>query len=128
MSKNQNLYENDKWLFIWGVKANDDAHFGDSNLFSLNDIEILFNKNDKKYYLGIETVYLFGDINDRIYYYQNLLKKFKEYMIENSQFLNTDNKSIQKDKNIEYPQFIADNINELYLTFEKYVKNQAFLN
>ena len=127
MKKNKNLYENDKWIFIWGVKAEDDLHFGDSNLFTLNDIEIFFNKNEKKYYLGVETVYLFNNTIDQCFYFENLLKKFEEYMIKNSKSLTSNYKYIEEIEKNKYPQFIANDISELFEIFKIYVQNQKFL-
>ncbi len=47
--------------FIWGIKSWDDLTGKDSNIYTMNDIDITYNRKEKKYYLGIETAYLFKD-------------------------------------------------------------------
>jgi hypothetical protein len=50
-----------EWVFIWGLKSYDDLSPSEANLYTMNDLEITYNKKDNKYYIGIETIYLFED-------------------------------------------------------------------
>lgn len=61
-------YEN--WVgdlqFIWGVKSWDDLTGCDANMYTMNDIEIDYDHNKNKYFLSIETAYLFKDKKSRV--------------------------------------------------------------
>ena len=48
--------ETDEIRFIWGKKSYDDLSDLDANLYTLNDIDIVYNKKNNKYMLGVETV------------------------------------------------------------------------
>ena len=69
--------------FIWGVKSWDDLTSKDANLYTMNDLDIIYNRDKKEYMLGIETIYSFDNGKDgEIKYLEGLLDKFTEYMQE----------------------------------------------
>lgn len=78
-------YTIDNIQFVWGIKSWDDLTSNEPNLYTLNDLDIIYNKDTKLYSLSIETVYQFkqgkvGEVN----YLNDLLKKFTEYMEKNN--------------------------------------------
>ena len=106
--------------FIWGVKSYDDHTAVNVNFYSMNDIEIDYNRDTHKYLLSIETIYLFKSQQERINYLEKLLENFKNYLYENNLF------NLAFDPHLLYlynngELFIADNLTELYYKFKIFV-------
>lgn len=75
-------------LFIWGILSHD--NIGDSkhaNMFTLNDLDIIYHKDEKKYSLHVETIYMFQE-NGQYGYMQSLLDEFTQWMIKNNYNIN----------------------------------------
>lgn len=80
-----NEYNFDNLKFIWGIKSWDDLSSCDANLYTMNDIEILYDRDTKEYALDIETIYQFKDGKDgEVKYLDGLLNAFTKYMEENN--------------------------------------------
>lgn len=75
--------ENDDIKFVWGVKSWDDLTGQDACFYTMNDIDITYNKKKKEYMLGIETAYCFKNYADECKYLQDCLKAFTQYMDDN---------------------------------------------
>lgn len=75
--------ENDDMKFIWGVKSWDDLSDSDANLYTMNDIDITYDKQKKVYMLGIETAYIFKTYADKCDYLRSCLSAFTKYMDDN---------------------------------------------
>ena len=73
---------------IFGIKSYDDLTSHEANLWTLNDFYLLYNKNTGKYFIDIETIYSFNDLNGDIIYINDILNKFTKWMKENN--YNTD--------------------------------------
>lgn len=107
--------ENDELKHIWGVKSWDDLSGADCCLYTMNDIDITYDKEEKKYMLGIETAYMFETHDAECNYLKSCLKAFTKYMDDNG--LN---------KNEPYKLFMcnpctsmtAKTIEELYTNFK----------
>lgn len=103
--------------FVWGVKSFDDLSSNAANLYTMNDIDIIYDKTKKIYNLGVETAYLFENKQDECDYIQNCLVELTKFMDENGY-----------DKNADYPLFMsnltieADNIPELYTQFRAFAE------
>lgn len=110
--------ETDETKFIWGVKSWDDLTDKDACMWTMNDIDITYNKKEKKYMLGIETAYMFKTHADECRYLQDCLKAFTKYMDDNG-----------LEKNKPYILFMsnpctsveAESIEELYVNFKIFV-------
>ncbi len=110
--------ENDDIKFIWGVKSWDDLSGSDANLYTMNDIDIVYDKKKQEYMLGVETAYIFRDYDAECNYLKNCLKAFEKYM---------DDKGLEKDR--PYSLFMcnpctsmkAKSIEELYINFKIFV-------
>ena len=109
--------------FIWGEVSCDNLNGSEANLYTLNDIDIVYNRKTKKYMLGIETVYYFEDKREEVEYLEMLLVQLHKFMIENCY-----------DTNYEYslwhsPHLIteADSIPELYTNFKLFVAGYKLL-
>ena len=107
--------------FIWGVKSHDDLTANGVNFYSMNDIDIVYNRDTKMYLLGIETIYLFESHKYRIEYLNNLLDEFREYLYKNNLFeVDINPQHLYLYNNGE--MFISDNLTDLYYKFKIFVK------
>ena len=110
--------ENDDTKFIWGVKSWDDLTGVDACLYSMNDIDVTYDKKNKVYMLGIETAYMFETHSAECEYLKNCLNAFTQYMDING-----------LKKNEPYMLFMsnpctsmtAETIEELYTNFKIFV-------
>lgn len=82
-------YRIDNIQFIWGIKSWDDLSSGEPNLYTMNDLDITYNKDTKLYYLSVETVYHFDEGKiEEVKYLNYLLAKFTGYMKQNNLNIN----------------------------------------
>lgn len=110
--------ENDDMKFIWGVKSWDDLSGHDACIYTMNDIDITYNKKKKEYMLGIETAYMFKTHAAECDYLRKCLDAFTKYMDDNG-----------LEKNKPYVLFmsnpctsmVAESIEELYVNFKIFV-------
>ena len=79
---NEDFTENSSMKFIWGLKSYDDLSNYDANLETMNDIDLIYLKDEKKYILGVETAYMFNSKEAEKEYFKTLLDKFTEWMEE----------------------------------------------
>jgi len=72
-----------EWEFIWGITSFDNETGQEASLFSMNDILIKYNRNKKKYYLEVETIFNFNDReNGPKRYVSDLCDKMAEWMVK----------------------------------------------
>lgn len=72
-------------LYIWGIMSYDDlSGSSKANMFTMNDIDLIYHKDINKYSLGIETIYSFSSTNGQYGYMQSLLDEFTKWMEENN--------------------------------------------
>lgn len=110
--------ENDSLKHIWGIKSYDDLSGSDCNLYTMNDIDITYDKKNKKYMLSIETAYMFENYKSECTYLKKCLSAFTEYMdIHN---LNKNKKFCLFFSNPEISTS-ADSLEELYTNFKIFV-------
>lgn len=80
-----NEYETKDMKFVWGLQSYDDlSKSNTANLYTMNDIDLIYLKDEKKYVLGIETAYLFDNKSGEYKYVEHLLNKFTEFMEQNN--------------------------------------------
>ena len=77
-------YETKDLKFIWGIKSYDDLTSSDANLHTMNDIDLIYLKNENKYILCLETIYQFDQEEYKIRYLKMCLNAFTEFMIKNN--------------------------------------------
>ena len=116
--------ETDDIKFIWGVKSWDDLSGANANLYTMNDINIIYDKKKKEYMLGIETAYLFKTYNDECKYLSDCLKAFTKYMDDNG--LNK-NEPFRLFMNNPCINMVANSIEELYTNFKIFVNGYLTL-
>ena len=86
---NEDCTENNDMKFIFGVMSWDDLSSAtEPNLLTMNDFDLIYLKDEKKYILSIETAYKFKDKQSEKEYLQELLNKFTKWMQDNG--FNTD--------------------------------------
>jgi len=96
-------------IFIWGMKSYDDlSPYETANIFTANDIEILFD--GEQYTLDVEEIYAFDNEDDRLQYFRTLADEFREYVIS-----------------IGYTEEETDNLRTC-LVFSAYCPTTAFAN
>ncbi len=88
--------ETDEMKFIWGVKAYDDFSNCDANLFSMNDLELIYFKERDEYGFDWEDIYIFEKRKHAIRYYKRLLKLAYEWMISNGYDIDIKPEKIKK--------------------------------
>lgn len=76
-------YENEIIKFIWGVKSWDDLCESDACLYTMNDIDLIYLKDQKKYILELETIFMFDKEEHKIGYLESCLGAFTKFMVEN---------------------------------------------
>lgn len=103
---------------IFGIKSWDCLNSCDVNLYTMNDLDIIYDKNSKKYLVSIESCYQWDNKDDTIIYLQSLLLEFTQYMNDNQlntnyqiSFYNIFNGSIGLD-------CTSDSIEECYSKFK----------
>lgn len=120
IKKDTKKYE-DTYEFIYGIKSYDDFSLGnEANLYTMNDLDIVYNKKTKKYIIGIETIYSFSNgRKGEQEYIKDLLNKFTEWMQSKGYDTNTYipiYSAFNKNINSEF-----DSIEELYAYFKMLV-------
>ena len=116
--------ETDDIKFIWGVKSFDDLSCTDACLYTMNDIDIIYDKKKKEYILSIETAYLFKTYNEECKYISDCLKAFTKYMDDNG--LNK-NEPFRLFMNNPCTNMVANSIEELYTNFKIFVNGYLTL-
>lgn len=116
--------ETDDFKFIWGIKSYDDLSCADACLYTMNDIDIIYDKKEKKYMLGIETAYMFKTYSSECEYLRNCLKAFTKYMDDNG--LNK-NEPFRLFMNNPCTNIVANSIEELYTNFKIFVNGYLTL-
>lgn len=89
-------YETQSMKFIWGIKSWDDLSSAKAaNLYTMNDIDLIYLKDENKYILGIETMFMFKEEEYKLNYLKGCLKAFTQFMQENGYI--TENKPFWMD-------------------------------
>lgn len=74
------IYEDCGLNLIWGIKSYDDLTGQPCSVYTMNDFEILQDKDTNEYMLSVETVYAFTKDGGDKEYVQNILKQFRDWM------------------------------------------------
>lgn len=120
-SKDQRNEYEDTYEFIWGIKSIDDLTDCEANYDTINDIDILYDKESKTYSLGIETIYEFGNEKEKKY----ITKLFNEL----TKWMSSKGYNITKE--LDFYDVFTDGLNinsefesleQLYTTFKFMVK------
>lgn len=112
------LLEDDDIKFIWGIKSWDDLSSSDACIYTMNDIDIMYDKKKKEYMLSVETEYCFKSYIDECDYLRNCLNAFTRYMNDNE----LDRNSLYKlSWNKPCTSMVADSIEGLYTNFKIFV-------
>lgn len=115
-----NEYNIGQLKHIWGIKSWDDLSGKDSsaNLYTMNKIDITYDRKSKLYMLGIETAYMFEKKEDESIYLIELLNAFTKYMDDNKYSKEFDRFLFMSSPSINTS---AESIEELYINFKIFV-------
>ena len=116
--------ETDDYKFIWGVKSWDDLSGAEACMYTMNDIDIVYDKKKKVYMLGIETAYMFKTHADECEYLKDCLKAFAKYMDDNGLNKNEPYRLWMSDP---CTSMEAETIEELYINFKIFVSGYCSL-
>jgi flagellin-specific chaperone FliS len=111
--------EDEKIKLIFGTLSYDEMvrQYG-ATLYTMNDLDIIYDKESKKYSASVEAIYQWDDKSGIFKYLQSLLSQFTKYMIDNN--LDTTYKIVFYD--IFYGNItidcVADTIEECYAKFK----------
>ena len=106
--------------FIWGIKSSDDLSSSPANLYTMNDIDIIYSRNTGLYSLGVETAYKFRDGKQgEATYLSDLLKAFTDFMVDNDYDVDAPYMLWMSQPNINC---FAESIPELYTQFRIFVE------
>ena len=111
-------YDCGNYKFIWGVKSNIDMCGEPACLHTMNDIDLIYSREKKRYILGIETAIWFDNKDDEIAHLTFLLEEFTQYMKSNN--LPT-NEPYRFWMSQPYLLFEGETIPELYTNFKIFV-------
>jgi len=82
--KYKNYYQeiDDTYEFIWGIKSGDDiSSVKEANNYTMNDFDVIYDKNKKIYLMSVETIYMFSNgLESEKKYVQSILDKFTGWM------------------------------------------------
>lgn len=78
-----NDYESSRLKHIWGIVSPDDISGNDSNLWTLNNMELLYWKETDDYSVELETMFLFEEKKAEKEYVKRLLNAFTNWMTAN---------------------------------------------
>lgn len=113
-------YKMDNLKFIWGVKSWDDITDSKANMWTMNDIEIDYDRSSEMYLLGIETSYRFKkDKIGEVEYLESLLKAFTDFMKRNGYEMNEPYNFWEMQHS---SLWIANSIPKLYTNFRVFVE------
>jgi hypothetical protein len=121
-----NEYNCGELKHIWGIKSWDDLSSNSCNIYTMNDIEITYHRDIKKYSLCIETAYMYDDNRKQheCEYLKQLLNAFTKYMNDNNYSKEYDICLFMMQPSID---FKTDSIEELYANFKIYVEGYCSL-
>lgn len=104
---------------IWGITSYDNLTGSNANLYTMNDIDITYDRESKLYMLGVETAYCFKSKEGECEYLENLLKLFEGFMDKNNYDKNFDVMFYMLSPSISMR---AESIEELYAEFRIFVE------
>lgn len=100
------------------MKSWDDLSGEDVSMYTMNDIDLIYNKKEKRYELDVETAYMFKTYEAECQYLKDCLNAFTKYMNDNG--LSTNEQFMLFMNNTEC-DMKADTIEELYTNFKIFV-------
>lgn len=86
-NKKHKHYEQEKYnpyvlnnlVFIWGVKSRDDFTNNSANIFTMNDIDVVYDIGTQQYIIGVEEAYSFDTLKDKQIYFTKLFVLFEKW-------------------------------------------------
>ena len=76
--------ENESIKLIFGIKSYDDLCECGANLYTMNDLDVIYDKESKRYSASVEAIYQWDDKSGIVRYLQSLLSQFTKYMTDNN--------------------------------------------
>lgn len=76
--------ENESIKLIFGALSGDEMvrKYG-ATLYTMNDLDVIYDKESKKYSASVEAIYQWDEISGISIYLQSLLNQFTKYMVDN---------------------------------------------
>lgn len=115
-----------KIMFVWGIKSCDDLTMRPAGLYTLNDFEIDYLPESKKYIYSVEAIYLFEFRSQEVTYLKEIYREFTRWMKKKG--YNTDYKPSVADLFAARNNEGFDSIEELYADFKLKCMGFAVIN
>lgn len=110
--------------YIFGIQSN--GEYAD-NFNTLNDLDIYFNRDTKKYLLNLDISKKFNNKKDKIYWLRFLLIKFANYLPPVNFVNKEDNEIYSLENYLNGELFIANSLIELYYNFSIFINGYISL-
>lgn len=102
--------------YVWGIKSTDDLTSHPACWNTLNDLDIYYNRETKKYFYQVECIYRFKTLKDEAEYLKGLLRQFGAWLDSNHYKLPSLHYHIYDE-----PIDQADSLEELFIKFSIFV-------
>ena len=74
-----NPYVSNNLIFIWGVKSQKDFTNSSANIFTMNDIDIIYDIKTQRYIIEVDEAYTFDTLKDKQIYFTKLFVLFEKW-------------------------------------------------
>ena len=74
-----NPYVSNNLVFIWGVKSQKDFTNNSVNIFTTNDIDVIYDIKTQRYIIEIDEAYAFDTLKDKQIYFTKLFVLFEKW-------------------------------------------------
>ena len=113
--------------FIWGIKSRDDLSEQRAGLQTMNDFDVYYDPDTKRYHYDIEAIYCFKDSECEIEYLKMIFREFTKWMCKKG--YNTNYKPILFSVFSEdHYQYGFESIEQLYADFKLKCMGFALMN
>lgn len=118
-----NEYNISEFKFIWGLRSGDDlSSFKDTNFYTMNDLDLYYDRKREVYILDIECSYIFDSTEAEVKYLRGLRESLKEYLLSQGVEFNFKPRLWNAYLGAKKAFCEADTLEELYWQFNTFVK------
>lgn len=118
-----NEYNISEFKFVWGLRSGDDlSSFITVNFYTMNDLDLYYDRKREVYILDIERAYVFNSVEAEIKYLRRLRESLKEYLLSQGVELNFKPRlwAVYIGEKKSFCE--ADTLEELYWQFDTFIK------
>lgn len=118
-----NEYNINEFKFIWGVRSGDDlSSFKGVNFYTMNDLDLYYDRKREVYMLDIERAYVFDNAEAEVKYLRGLREHLKKYLFNQGVWLDYKPRLYGVYLGAKKSFCEASTLEELYWQFDTFVK------